>query len=50
VTQALAHGHRSLQAVLDLLEPDVLSLKLTPDQEAQLDDRDTPEDVRGSEI
>jgi molybdopterin-guanine dinucleotide biosynthesis protein A len=50
VTQALAHGHRSLQAVLDLLEPDVLSLKLTPDQEAQLDDWDTPEDVRGSEI
>jgi molybdopterin-guanine dinucleotide biosynthesis protein A len=47
VRQAFAKGKRSLQAVLDLLEPDVASLTLTPDQEVQLHDWDTPDDVRG---
>jgi molybdopterin-guanine dinucleotide biosynthesis protein A len=45
VSAALAQGQRSLQAVLDRLEPRVLALALTPDEAARLDDWDTPSDM-----
>jgi molybdopterin-guanine dinucleotide biosynthesis protein A len=41
----LATGKRSLQAVLDLLEPRVVCLQLSADERATLDDWDTPDDL-----
>jgi molybdopterin-guanine dinucleotide biosynthesis protein A len=43
--RALRDGKRSLQAVLDELEPQVVRLALSADEQASLADWDTPEDV-----
>lgn len=43
--RALAAGKRSLQAVLDELEPHVARLELSPTELASLDDWDTPDDI-----
>jgi molybdopterin-guanine dinucleotide biosynthesis protein A len=45
VNQALKQGRRSLQAILDRLEPDVVALGLSPEELARLADWDTPSDV-----
>ena len=45
VGQALAQGRRSLQAVLDRLEPNVIALALSTGEAARLDDWDTPSDI-----
>ena len=46
VAEALQQGRRSLQAVLDRLEPAVVALELSADEAARLDDWDTPSDIR----
>jgi molybdopterin-guanine dinucleotide biosynthesis protein A len=46
VTEALSQGRRSLQAVLDRLEPAVVALELSVDEAARLDDWDTPSSIR----
>ena len=44
--EALSAGRRSLQAVLDRLGDDVVTLRLTEIEAATLDDWDTPDDMR----
>lgn len=46
VDAALEDSRRSLQAVLDRLAPPPTLLRLSPAEEATLDDWDTPDDVR----
>jgi len=46
VGETLPQGRRSLQAVLDRLEPGVVALALSADEAARLDDWDTPTDIR----
>ncbi len=46
VARALTEGKRSMQAVLDLLEPGLASLTLSADEQQRLEDWDTPEDVQ----
>ena len=46
VASALRQGRRSLQAVLDRLEPGVVALQLNAEEAGRLDDWDTPSDVR----
>ena len=46
VADALRQGRRSLQAVLDRLQPAVVALELSADEAARLDDWDTPSDIR----
>jgi molybdopterin-guanine dinucleotide biosynthesis protein A len=44
-TEALRQGRRSLQAVLDRLEPGVVALQLSADEASRLQDWDRPSDV-----
>lgn len=46
VERVVQQGRRSLQAVLNALEPDVTVLALSPEDEARLEDWDTPSEVR----
>jgi molybdopterin-guanine dinucleotide biosynthesis protein A len=45
VAETLGQGRRSLQAVLDRLEPDVVALQLSPTEASSVDDWDTPSDI-----
>jgi molybdopterin-guanine dinucleotide biosynthesis protein A len=44
-TEALQQGRRSLQAVLDRLEPGVVALQLSADEASRVHDWDTPSDI-----
>ena len=49
-TEALQQGRRSLQAVLDRLEPGVVALQLSADEASRLHDWDTPSDIGRTKI